>query len=162
MNGIPDKEEAALRAAFETQMSETFGWIDFTRTTEHGYKVPQIKAAWFACRCGWLTGSTYGVDVPLAPTEEVIGYVHKDWEPTQGQGRIYGHRPGSDYVPVTHGVLAVDACCGRTMPYGFRCTGCPHAKAGDTLVPRVHEDPNPPNESPDGVNPSDGGQDAKG
>lgn len=44
------------------------------------------------------------------------------------------------------GVLVVDACCGRTMPYGFRCTGCPHAKAGDTLVPRVHEDPNPPNE----------------
>lgn len=42
----------------------------------------------------------YGVTAAPAP----LGWVHKDWEPKQGQGRIYGHRPGPDYVPVVAGV----------------------------------------------------------
>jgi hypothetical protein len=37
----------------------------------------------------------------VAPTVEVIGYIHKEWEPSQGQGRIYGHQPGPDYKAVT-------------------------------------------------------------
>jgi hypothetical protein len=49
----------------------------------------------------------------VAPTVEVIGYIHKEWEPSQGQGRIYGHQPGPDYKAVT-------AAAGVDLPDGAK------------------------------------------
>lgn len=37
---------------------------------------------------------------PVLLEEQAIGYVHKDWTPDQGQGRIFGHSPGPDYRAV--------------------------------------------------------------
>lgn len=59
---IPADEEAALRRAFEQAMRDTFGVSNLKRTTDDGYLIPEIQMAWFACRCGWLTGnSAHGV-----------------------------------------------------------------------------------------------------
>lgn len=117
---MDDKEQADLhaqimnlpckfQAAWDAQPSEWVeGYVNGHRDTRHA-----------AAELARASSSHREAEVKAFP---VVGYVHKDWKPENGQGRIYGHCPGADYVAVctTSREAEVKAAMRAGFMFGFK------------------------------------------